>query len=90
MRLARYLGLQVADVNTVTVENRGIIVVARYDREVDTKGQVERVKLKRTSVRPLATRQTRSTRKTVAHRCGQSPPSSAPPTRGLCPTCFGL
>jgi serine/threonine-protein kinase HipA len=43
MRLARHLGLPVADVETIAVRNRGLIVVTRFDRRVDRQGQVERV-----------------------------------------------
>lgn len=43
MRLARNLGLPTAEVETVTVKGRPLIVVARYDRAVHPDGRVERV-----------------------------------------------
>ncbi len=43
MRLARHLGLPVADVETITVRNRSLLVITRYDREVDATGRVERI-----------------------------------------------
>jgi serine/threonine-protein kinase HipA len=43
MRVARHLGLPVADVETITVQGRAVIVVSRYDRTVDPVGHVERM-----------------------------------------------
>jgi serine/threonine-protein kinase HipA len=43
MRLAQHLGLPVAEVETIEVGERAVIVVARYDRRVDPDGRVERV-----------------------------------------------
>lgn len=43
MRLARNLGLPTAEVETVTIKGRPLIVVARYDRAVHPDGRVERV-----------------------------------------------
>jgi serine/threonine-protein kinase HipA len=43
MRLARNLGLPVADIETIRVGERALIVVSRYDRLVDADGHVERV-----------------------------------------------
>ncbi|MGH9917621.1 MAG: HipA domain-containing protein, partial [Nitrososphaerales archaeon] len=43
MRLARHLGLTVADVETLSVRTRALIVVTRYDRIVDDDSHVERI-----------------------------------------------
>ncbi len=43
MRLARHLGMTVADIDTVTVNERQLIVVSRYDRAVARSGAVERI-----------------------------------------------
>ncbi len=43
MRLARHLGLPVADVETIKVDGKALIVVSRYDRLVGEDGQVERI-----------------------------------------------
>lgn len=43
MRLARHLGLPSAEVDTITVTGRRVIVVARYDRVVQADGRVERI-----------------------------------------------
>lgn len=43
MRLARHLGLPSAEVDTITVNGRPVIVVARYDRVVHPDGRVERM-----------------------------------------------
>jgi len=43
MRLARNLGLPVADIETIRVGERALIVVSRYDRLVYADGHVERV-----------------------------------------------
>ena len=43
MRLARRLGIPVADVETTTVAGRRLIVVSRYDRTVHPSGAVERI-----------------------------------------------
>ncbi len=43
MRLAKHLGLSVADVETTSVGDRQLIVVARYDRIIDSSGAVIRV-----------------------------------------------
>lgn len=43
MRLAKHLGLPVADVATIAPDGRKLIVVARYDRIIGTGGEVERV-----------------------------------------------
>ncbi|HEY3843944.1 MAG TPA: type II toxin-antitoxin system HipA family toxin [Acidimicrobiales bacterium] len=43
MRLARYLGLPVAQVETVKIGERALIVVTRYDRRVDPDGRVKRI-----------------------------------------------
>jgi serine/threonine-protein kinase HipA len=43
MRLARHLGLPVADVETLTVGDRALLVISRYDRRVHPDGVVERI-----------------------------------------------
>jgi serine/threonine-protein kinase HipA len=43
MRLARHLGLPVAEVETITIRGRALLVVSRYDRVVDPDGHVERI-----------------------------------------------
>jgi serine/threonine-protein kinase HipA len=43
MRVARHLGMTVADVETITVNGRRLIVVSRYDRTSDPSGAVERI-----------------------------------------------
>jgi serine/threonine-protein kinase HipA len=43
MRLARNLGLPVADIETMKIQIRNLIVVTRYDRHVDASGRVERI-----------------------------------------------
>jgi serine/threonine-protein kinase HipA len=43
MRLAKHLGLSVADVETTSVVDRQLIVVARYDRIIGSSGAVVRV-----------------------------------------------
>lgn len=43
MRLARHLGLPVAEVETIRIGERMLLVVSRYDRVVDSKGHVERI-----------------------------------------------
>jgi len=43
MRIAKHLGLQVANVETTEVAGRGLIVVERYDRLVQPDGTVERI-----------------------------------------------
>jgi serine/threonine-protein kinase HipA len=43
MRMARHLGLPVAEVETLRIGDRNLIVVARYDRLVTADGRVERV-----------------------------------------------
>ncbi len=43
MRVAKNLGMNVADVETITVGERRLIVVSRYDRIVTPTGEVERV-----------------------------------------------
>jgi serine/threonine-protein kinase HipA len=43
MRLARNLGLPVADIETMEIQNRRLIVVTRYDRRIDARGHVERI-----------------------------------------------
>lgn len=43
MRVARRLGLAVAGVDTIIVDDRQVLVVERYDRIVDHDGTVERV-----------------------------------------------
>lgn len=43
MRLAKHLGLAVAEVETTSVGDRQLIVVARYDRIIDSSGNVVRV-----------------------------------------------
>jgi serine/threonine-protein kinase HipA len=43
MRLARHLGLRVAEVDTTQVAGRRLIVVTRYDRKLDAAGDVERI-----------------------------------------------
>jgi serine/threonine-protein kinase HipA len=43
MRLAKHLGLDVAEVDTMTVGDQSLIVVKRYDRIVATDGSVERL-----------------------------------------------
>jgi serine/threonine-protein kinase HipA len=43
MRIAKHLGLSVANVETMTAGERQLIVVARYDRIIDSSGAVVRV-----------------------------------------------
>ena len=43
MRLAKHLGLSVANVETILVDRRPVLVVERYDRIVDPDGTVHRV-----------------------------------------------
>jgi serine/threonine-protein kinase HipA len=43
MRLAKHLGLNVANVETVLVDRRPVLVVERYDRAVDLDGTVRRI-----------------------------------------------
>jgi len=43
MRVAKHLGLAVANVETTTIGGRKIIVVARYDRVVHSDGSVDRI-----------------------------------------------
>jgi serine/threonine-protein kinase HipA len=43
MRLARHLGVPVAEVETIEVQGRPLIVVTRYDRIVEPSGAVRRV-----------------------------------------------
>lgn len=43
MRLARHLGLAVAEVATSAIADRSLIVVSRYDRAVSSDGMVERI-----------------------------------------------
>jgi serine/threonine-protein kinase HipA len=43
MRVARHLGMTVADIETITVNGRRLIVVSRYDRAIDPAGAVERI-----------------------------------------------
>ncbi len=43
MRLAKHLGLEVADVETTEVAGRKLLVVRRYDRSVTDDGVVERI-----------------------------------------------
>jgi serine/threonine-protein kinase HipA len=43
MRIAKNLGMDVADVETITVGGRRLIVVSRYDRVVTPTGEVERI-----------------------------------------------
>jgi serine/threonine-protein kinase HipA len=43
MRLAKYLGLPVADVATAAPDGRKLIVVTRYDRVIGEHGDVERI-----------------------------------------------
>lgn len=43
MRLAKHLGLPVANVETTTVNGQKLIVVERYDRKIDPDGGVRRV-----------------------------------------------
>jgi serine/threonine-protein kinase HipA len=43
MRLAKNLGMEVAEVETITVNERQLIVVSRYDRLVGASGAVERI-----------------------------------------------
>ena len=43
MRLARHLGLPVANVETTTIDGRRLLVVERFDRTVHRDGSVERV-----------------------------------------------
>jgi serine/threonine-protein kinase HipA len=43
MRVAKNLGMDVADVETITIGGRRLIVVSRYDRVVTPTGEVERV-----------------------------------------------
>jgi serine/threonine-protein kinase HipA len=43
MRLASHLGLPVAEVETIKVGERALLVVSRYDRLVDAEGNVERI-----------------------------------------------
>ena len=43
MRVARHLGLPVANVETTTIDGRRLLVVERFDRNVHPDGSVERV-----------------------------------------------
>lgn len=43
MRIAKHLGLEVANVETTTIGGRKLLVVERYDRKVDDTGTVERI-----------------------------------------------
>ncbi len=43
MRLAKNLGMDVAEVKTITVGGRRLLVVSRYDRAVTAAGEVERI-----------------------------------------------
>lgn len=43
MRFARNLGLPTAQVETATMRNINVIVVARYDRVIEVNGEVERI-----------------------------------------------
>lgn len=43
MRVAKHLGIPVADVTTIRAGDRPLIVVSRYDRIVDEHGRVERI-----------------------------------------------
>jgi serine/threonine-protein kinase HipA len=43
MRVARHLGMTVADIETITVNDRRLIAVSRYDRAVGPSGAVERI-----------------------------------------------
>ena len=43
MRVAKYVGLPVANVEIIAVEGRKLIVIERYDRIVDADGTVDRV-----------------------------------------------
>ena len=43
MRLAKHLGLSVAGVDTTVIAGRKLIVVSRYDRQVDASGAVQRL-----------------------------------------------
>jgi serine/threonine-protein kinase HipA len=43
MRVAKHLGLEVANVETTEIAGRKLIVVERYDREVSTDGAVARI-----------------------------------------------
>jgi serine/threonine-protein kinase HipA len=43
MRLAKRLNLRVAEVETIEVNERPVLVVARYDRVIDSEGNVQRV-----------------------------------------------
>ncbi len=43
MRIAKNLGMSVADVETTTIGGRRVIVVSRYDRVVKPTGEVERI-----------------------------------------------
>jgi len=43
MRIAKHLGLDVANIETTSIGGRKLIVVERYDRIVDDSGSVERV-----------------------------------------------
>ena len=43
MRIAKHLGLEVANVETTEVAGRKLVVVERYDREISTDGAVARI-----------------------------------------------
>jgi serine/threonine-protein kinase HipA len=43
MRLAKNLGMEVADIDTITVGGRRLLVVSRYDRIITPAGEVERI-----------------------------------------------
>jgi len=43
MRLAKHLGLRIADVETTAIAGRKLIVVTRYDRQIERSGAVRRL-----------------------------------------------
>ncbi|HUY06569.1 MAG TPA: HipA domain-containing protein [Acidimicrobiales bacterium] len=43
MRVAAYLGLRVAHIETAEVDGRRLLVVSRYDREIEPSGEVRRI-----------------------------------------------
>jgi len=43
MRLARHLGLPVTKIETTTIGKRNVLIVERYDRNVDDDGRIERI-----------------------------------------------
>jgi len=67
MRLAKYLGLSAASVETTTVNGRKLIIVQRYDRVIHQDGSVQRLH-QEDFCQATASGQTRSTKRMADHR----------------------